>query len=28
VSIPDHQILVLDKNTAGHFSFQIEERAS
>ena len=28
VSIPDHQILVLDKNTAGHFNFQIEERAS
>jgi len=28
VSIPDHKILVLDKNTAGHFSFQIEERAS
>ncbi|MBT8594081.1 bifunctional pyr operon transcriptional regulator/uracil phosphoribosyltransferase PyrR [Polynucleobacter paneuropaeus] len=28
VSIPDHQILVLDKNTSGQFSFQIEERAS
>jgi len=28
VNIPDHQILVLDKNTTGHFSFQIEERAS
>jgi len=28
VSIPDHQILVLDKNTAGQFNFQIEERAS
>jgi len=28
VSIPDHQILVLDKNTVGQFSFQIEERAS
>jgi len=27
VSIPDHQILVLDKNTSGQFSFQIEERA-
>ena len=28
VSIPDRQILVLDKNTVGQFSFQIEERAS
>ena len=28
VNIPDYQILVLDKNITGHFSFQIEERAS
>ena len=27
VSIPDHQILVLDKNPSGQFRFQIEERA-
>jgi pyrimidine operon attenuation protein/uracil phosphoribosyltransferase len=27
VSIPDNQILVLEKNGAGKFSFQLEERA-
>lgn len=27
VSIPDNQILVLEKNDAGKFSFQLEERA-
>jgi pyrimidine operon attenuation protein/uracil phosphoribosyltransferase len=27
VTIPDHQILVLEKDSAGKFSFQLEERA-
>jgi pyrimidine operon attenuation protein/uracil phosphoribosyltransferase len=27
VDIPDHQILVLEKDDAGQFSFQLEERA-
>jgi pyrimidine operon attenuation protein/uracil phosphoribosyltransferase len=27
VSIPEHQILVLEKDDAGKFSFQLEERA-
>jgi pyrimidine operon attenuation protein/uracil phosphoribosyltransferase len=27
VTIPDHQILVLEKDGAGRFSFQLEERA-
>ena len=26
VSVPDHQILVLEKDTAGKFSFALEER--
>lgn len=28
VSIPDHQILVLEKDGAGKFSFQLEERTA
>jgi pyrimidine operon attenuation protein/uracil phosphoribosyltransferase len=27
VQVPDHQILVLEKDAAGKFSFQLEERA-
>jgi pyrimidine operon attenuation protein/uracil phosphoribosyltransferase len=26
VSVPDHQILALEKDTAGKFSFVLEER--
>jgi pyrimidine operon attenuation protein/uracil phosphoribosyltransferase len=28
VSIPDNQILVLEKDNSGMFSFQLEERAA
>jgi pyrimidine operon attenuation protein/uracil phosphoribosyltransferase len=28
VAIPDHQILVLEKDNSGEFSFQLEERAA
>ncbi len=27
VNVPENQILVLEKNDAGKFSFQLEERA-
>jgi pyrimidine operon attenuation protein/uracil phosphoribosyltransferase len=27
IQVPDHQILVLEKDAAGKFSFQLEERA-
>jgi pyrimidine operon attenuation protein/uracil phosphoribosyltransferase len=28
VSVPENQILVLEKDNAGKFSFQLEERAA
>jgi pyrimidine operon attenuation protein/uracil phosphoribosyltransferase len=28
VSVPENQILVLEKDDAGKFSFQLEERAA
>ena len=28
ISVPDNQILVLEKDDAGKFSFKIEERAA
>lgn len=27
VQVPDHQVLVLEKNTDGKFTFQLEDRA-